>query len=304
MPTFRELFAEYEQNGMGALYRSAIIPACKHCNKQIFQQLNIVEYDANVQKVSTPNLPYYRTWLLEVNDFDKLLCFDHYKELIAPTYEKQKRSTIISADSKRYAQLNIPKRYWGRTFANRKDVPQQAKMLEVALEYANEGYKGTYLMASRQRGFGKTDLAVCLAIQYWIDNGSNSTSNYWKDQWSCLNSEILFLNETDLYFMIRSTYKPDARYSEYDIYEWLTSITKFLVLDDVFFAGDKEFIKSVISRLVHKRCEENDLPLVITTNYTLPVMHNVDQSLTSRLSRGKYVSQDPKILTIDLRKEV
>lgn len=306
-PSFKQLFADYQNEGRGTLIRSAFLPVCSKCGKNIFDEISHLDYESSTNKKFIPSLSYWKVWLTETDDFDRLLCYNHYVTGEARVYEKKKRGDLIAnenAEQKylKYERFNIPKRFWGVTLATRKTIPQQQQMVKVANEYVAEGYKGTYLMASNQRGWGKSNLACALLMQYWIDNGGGSGGNYWKDNWACLNSDILFLNETDLYFMIRSTYKANALYDEYDIYEQLTKRTKILVLDDVFFVGDRDFIKSVISRLIHKRCEENGLPLIMTTNCIFSIMKNVDASLTSRLSRGKYVSVDPKNQNwVDLR---
>ncbi len=306
-PSFRDLYASVAKNGRASLVDSPVLPVCSKCRKAIFAELEHLNYEVNELQHThiAPNLAFYQSYLLDKNDYDALLCYAHYQE-ISGGYERSKRAEILdrqTAEGKftKYIELNIPKRFWGRTPTNRTEIEHQQKMVEVAREYVAEGYQGSLLFASKQRGFGKSDLIVSMLIQYWIDNGGGKTGSFWKDDWSCLNSDILFLNETDLYFMIRSTYSQSSPYTEYDIYKQLSQRVKFLAIDDLFFVGDKTFMRSVLTRLIHKRVDEEMLPILLTSNCTLPMIANIDRSLSSRLSRGKYVSEDPNQKSVDLR---
>lgn len=138
---------------------------------------------------------------------------------------------------------------------------------------------------SKSNGCGKTHIAVCLYRKYLFERISellksgldtNEVSGYdWK----------LFTKERHIYSEVQRTYD-GGRYSESEIIERYCR-KPFLVIDDLFSNRANEFSRRVMLDIIDERIDWRKLPTVITSNYNLKELSEIDSRISSRL-RSKY----------------
>lgn len=304
--SFAQLYDLYKRNTVGFFREAPVLPKCCVTKTDIFGDID-TRYLESSSNRRPHNFEYWIQYLIDTGDTDKLVCYEIYQKQYAKEYEKVSRRLYLTSENKHiaYNKLNIPKTYWGWSLdmllADGK-YAQQKEMRETAEAYIAGNYKSTLLLASRQVGTGKSLIAACIALQYWLDNGIQGRYKQFERDWSVLNSPVLYLNEAELYFLTQATFSNSSPHTEYQIFKHLTEMP-FLVLDDIYFGGDKEFTKTRIARLVHMRVVENNMPMVLTSNYTIQDLTAIDKRVMSRLYSGKYYSASPQEKLIDLRKE-
>lgn len=164
-----------------------------------------------------------------------------------------------------FKQSKLGERFKTRTFENFKVNNQNKSAYETALKYATEFEKykkdGIGLNLNGTYGSGKTHLATAITIKL-INQGI----------------PVIFGTTITLLGKLKQSYDNEIKESEGEIIDLYSSID-LLVIDDLGKERINEWVLEKLYLIINSRYE-NNLPIVITTNY------NID-SLTNRLSTDK-----------------
>jgi DNA replication protein DnaC len=151
----------------------------------------------------------------------------------------------------RLADANVPKRYQHCTLANftaynasLERAVAQARRIAEAYPVVSKG-----LLLEGQPGVGKTHLAVAVLKQIIAATGARG----------------LFYDTRDLLRVIRSTYDPSIRTTEFEILRPVMQ-ADLLVLDDLGAEKTSEWVEETMNLIVNTRYNEKRLT-IFTSNY-------------------------------------
>jgi DNA replication protein DnaC len=185
--------------------------------------------------------------------------------------EFKEKALKIRADS-RYRELviraGIPELWRDVTFAT-SDPKVNTDAFEIARRYAENFTTDSKSLVFYSGGYGcgKTHLAICIA-------------NYVLHK---LKRPVLFKKARDLLLEIRRTFAVRANLTEADIIDRVLSVD-LLVLDDVGVGVPSPWLESTYWTVLDRRLED-ELPLIVTTNYTLETGYG-EVSLGDRIGYG------------------
>jgi DNA replication protein DnaC len=176
--------------------------------------------------------------------------------------EALKRDEFKRKVERLFKQSKLGERFINRTFQNFKRDEQNRTAYEAALKYATEFEKyksqGIGLILNGSYGTGKTHLAAAITI-HLINQGI----------------PVIFGTTITLLGKLKQAYGGEIKETEGGIID-LYSTIELLVLDDLGKERVNEWTLEKLYLIINARYE-NNLPLIVTTNY------NIDD-LTGRLS--------------------
>jgi len=194
------------------------------------------------------------------NKFEECQCEEATKERYEAWKEEQDRQiteeiALTRAKhqakiEKLFKQSKLGERFKNRTFENFKLFADNKAIFETAQKYATEFEKykaeGIGLNFNGTFGAGKTHLAAAIA-NYLINNGV----------------PVIFGTVISLLGKLKESYSRDESESEIlDLY----GTVDLLILDDLGKERVNEWVLEKLYHIINERYE-NNLPLVITTNY-------------------------------------
>ena len=145
---------------------------------------------------------------------------------------------------------------------------------------------------STSNGCGKTFLAILLFKKYLYDyfnNNYNEIEEEIKNNGIYLQNitppQVKFLSEKKLYYDIMETYDKKEK-TEKEILDEYSNLD-FLVIDDLFSTKENDFARRIIFYIIDERVEWKHKPTVITSNYLLKGIQNIDSRISGRLE-NKY----------------
>jgi len=282
--------------------------SCKKTKRDILEDIENLEYKKRTGNYFDDKAYlYYMLYLQSVTPTD-VLCFIEYQRDVAKEFEKSQRREFLNPAraeiNEQYNKLlNIPMRFWSKTFDTKDPIEHQAKMTEKTQAFIESNYNTTYLLSTPQAGFGKTNEQVCLTKQYFIDNDLKIVRKYTDRAWgafSILNNSILFTTEQELYGLMRRTFEDGCPYTEQQVYEELFSVD-FLAISDVF-QDRNELKRRMMQTIIEGRVEERCKNLVLSTNLFVKTLSQTLPYIYSRLARGLIYATSGRVDTLDLRK--
>lgn len=283
--------------------------SCKNTKRDILEDIESLEYKKRTGGYwDGKAYMYYMLYLGSVTA-DNVLCFIEYQRDIAKKFEASQRCEFVNPANKEINEtynklLNIPMRFWGKTFATKDPIDHQQKMSEKTQAFIDTDYKTTYLLSTPQAGFGKTNEQVCLTKQFFIDKDITLTRRYTDKSWSAFNildKSILFTTEQELYGLMRRTFEDGCPYNEQQVYEELYN-KDFLAISDVF-QDKNELKRRMMQTIIEGRVEERCKNLVLSTNLFVKTLSQTLPYIYSRLSRGLVFATTGRVETLDLRKK-
>lgn len=152
---------------------------------------------------------------------------------------------------------------------------------------------------SKQNGIGKTHLAISLYKKYLYDfyeqhfennitevlvGEEGGSSLMWEKDLKPIHPKCLFLSEKKLILQVQESYKEGAM-SEKEIMDDYCSYN-ILVIDDMFASRDNDFARRIIFYIVDERSEWLKTPTIITSNFTIQEIHNIDSRISSRIDNS------------------
>jgi DNA replication protein DnaC len=153
-----------------------------------------------------------------------------------------------------FKQSRLGERFKARTFGNFKLNDQNKAAYETALKYATEfdKYKsqGIGLIFNGTYGTGKTHLAAAITNQL-LNRGI----------------PVIFGTTITLLGKLKESYSGEVKESESEIID-LYSTIELLVLDDLGKERVNEWVLEKLYLIINARYE-NNLPLIVTTNYNI-----------------------------------
>lgn len=216
---------------------------------------------------------------------------------------RRKRDEIARATSW-LESSGIPRRYRQSSFATfKRELQPQAydtakRYLETELLAGKEGEPieeeaPSLMLSSRGNGTGKTHLAVAVAGEFMLQ-----WSQYRWDVFGSQRPPVLFTTIPKMLLRLHATYRDDAKESETDVIEDLSTV-RLLVLDDVGKEKPSDHTRQTYFTVIDARYGA-DLPIIITSNLTLPkqlkelnnIMGEASMSRLKEMTEGWRVVMD------------
>lgn len=283
--------------------------SCRKTKRDIIEDIQSLEYKKRTGTYYDGQAyMYYMLYLQSVTP-DDVLCFVEYQRDIAVEFEKSQRREFLNPANKQINEryntlLNIPMRFWSKSFRTKEPIEHQAKMSEKTQAFIDTDYSTTYLLSTPQAGFGKTNEQVCLTKEYFIEKNIVITRKYTDKTWgafSILDKSILFTTEQELYGLMRRTFEDGCPYNEQQVYEELYNVD-FLAISDVF-QDKNELKRRMMQTIIEGRVEERCKNLVLSTNLYVKTLSQTMPYIYSRLSRGLIFATTGTKPTEDLRRK-
>lgn len=130
--------------------------------------------------------------------------------------------------------------------------------------------QGESVLLTGGAGRGKTHLAVAILREYFLNIVPTFDKNTNKPV--MVKNPPVFCNVVDLLAEIRDTFKTDSQVSDSEVVDKYAK-TQILALDDLGVEKTSIWSVQTLYRILNRRYESN-MPLVITTNFSLEAIEN------------------------------